>query len=291
MRSLYALHPDTVLQLHERGAVLYGRPLALSLPETEERLQHEEYPRVVVDPVLCRSADARRVLRRIAAEHPGTEITWVRPGVGLRGLAIDALVHELRGDAERAARRPRCAVVVAPADVAAGSYCALAVAAHLAQAQDTLLLETDTVDPVYARALRLRPTLQPFLEGDPSAPQRRPAWPGRLSLVAAPAQPELFLECGMEPLAQRIHEQADRGQIVVRASANLSDRGLIASLPLATDVLLCSHPADSQYQHWVSQLAPRAALRAIPPRRAALRPGKAAAAGALLWEEVDADAE
>jgi hypothetical protein len=35
VRSLYALHPDTVLQLHERGAVLYGRPLALSLPETE----------------------------------------------------------------------------------------------------------------------------------------------------------------------------------------------------------------------------------------------------------------
>ncbi|MDA8344951.1 MAG: hypothetical protein M0Z66_05650 [Thermaerobacter sp.] len=289
MRSLYALHPDTVLQLHERGAVLYGQPLALSLGETEERLMQEEYPRIVIDPVLCRTADAQRVLRRIAAVHPGTEITWVRANMSLRGLPLEALVQELRGEGDLSAQQPRCAVIVAPGDAAAGGYCALAIAAHLARAKDTLLLETDTVDPVYARALRLRPTLTAFLEGTQPADQRRPGWPGNLTVIAAPARPELLLEYGMAPLAQRIQERTGRSNVVVRASANLGDRGLIASLPLASDVLLCSPEGDGQYSHWVSQLAPGARMRTVSPRKAAMRPSKAAAAGALLWGEGGAE--
>lgn len=284
MRSLYALHPDTVLQLHERGAVLYGQPLTLSLPETEDRMMQEAYARIVVDPVLCRTADSQRVLRRIIAVHPQTEIAWLRSGVGTRGVPLDTLVHELRGD-ERALNVLHCAVVVSPGDATAGAFCALAVAAHLAHGGETLLIETDTVDPVYARALHLRPSLAEMLRGSVVAGDRRKGWPHNLSLVAAPSSPELLLEYGMEPLAEHIRERSTRSNVVVRASANLGDRGLIASLSLATDVVLCSAQDDGQYLHWVSQLAPRALVRSVAPRRAPLRPARLSAVGAALWNE------
>ena len=289
MRSLYALHPDTVLQLHERGAVLYGQPLALSLPETEERLSREEYPRIVVDPVLCRTPDAQRALRRICATHPDTEIAWVRAMASPRGVSIEAIVRELRGEEHGEPNTPHCAVVVAPSDAASGASCALAVAAHLSRERDTLLLETDTVEPVYARALRIRPTLAQFLEGEPSVGERRPAWPKGLTLVAAPSKPELLLEYGMEPLAQRIGERIGISHVVIRASANLGDRGLIASLPLATDVLLCSATAEEQYNRWITQLAPRARTRAVVARGVGLRPAKAAHMGAVIWAEGGGD--
>jgi len=280
VRSLYALHPETVLQLHERGAAVYGQPLTLSLAETEDRMDREDYRRLVVDPGLVRSADEQRSLRRIAAVHPDAEIAWLRgrlPGRG--GLALDELAAELRGEAKE--RESVLAVVASPGDAELGAAAALAVSVHLAADRDVVLVETDTSDPVYARRLRLRPLLAEHI-ADGSADVKS-GWPQRLRIVAAPAQPELLLVSGMQPLLDRLEQDRGQGQVVVRASANLADRGLLAALAHASDILLCAGAQSGEYRRWLKGLAPLARLVPLPERRFSLRLSHLSRAGAELW--------
>lgn len=280
MRSLYALHPETVLQLHERGAAVYGQPLTLSLAETEDRMLHEEYGRIVVDPGLVRSVEEQRALRRIEVVHPDAEIAWLRGRFPGRGdLAIDELAAELRGESSRG--ETVLAVVVAPGDARQGAAVALAVAAHLAKRRDTLLVETDTSEPVYGRRLHLKPQLAEYMAG--GAALEPPGWPQHLRVVPAPAHPELLLQAGMQPLLDRLEQGRAAGNVVVRASANLADRGLIASLAHASDILLSSGGDDGEYPRWLQNLAPLARTTPVPPGRLPLRLQALARQGAQIW--------
>jgi len=287
MRSLYALHPDTVLQLHEHGAAVYGQQLTLSLSETEERLQHENYGRLVVDSGLLHSPEERRALRRIATVHPETEIACLRGRLSPRGdMAFEELARELRG--ETIDEAPRALVVVGPGDALAAAFSALALATYRVHRRPVLLVETDTVEPVYASRLHLKPGLELFLTQGRTAHPRR--WPPGLDVVAAPARPELLLEYGMEPLRQRLDAAGETADIVVRASANLSDRGLVAALTRATDVLFCAgvaNPVNDEYRRWLTALAPRAHLCALPQERGLLRLPVLALRGARLWRAVE----
>jgi len=280
MRSLYALHPETVLQLHERGAAVYGQPLTLSLAETEDRMLQEDYGRVVIDPGLVRSAEEQRALRRIEVVHPDAEITWLRGRFSQRGdLALEDLAAELRGETPR--EEAVLAVVVAPGDARQGAAVALAVAAHLARHRDALLVETDTVEPVYARHLHIRACLAEYMAGGVTlAP---PGWPKRLRVVPAPARPELLLQSGMQPLLDRLERGRSEASVVVRASANLADRGLIASLARASDILLTAGGTDKDYRRWLQSLAPLAKLTAVPEGRLPLRRQVLARHGAQIW--------
>ncbi len=282
MRSLYALHPETVLQLHERGAAVYGQPLTLSLAETEDRMLREEYARVVIDPGLVRSSEEQRALRRIEVIHPDAEIAWLRGRFSPRGdLAIDDLAAELRG--EGPGDEPALAVVVAPGDARQGAAVALAVAIHLARRRQTLLIETDTAEPVYGRRLGLRPCLAEYMAGARAA---MPAgYPPRLGIVAAPAQPELLLSAGMQPLLDRLEENRTEGHVVVRASANLADRGLIASLAHASDILLASEGDETDYRRWLKGLAPHASLTAVSSQHLPLRRQILGRHGAQIWRQ------
>lgn len=280
MRSLYALHPETVLQLHERGAAVYGQPLTLSLAETEDRMLHDEFARLVIDPGLVRSAEEQRALRRIEVIHPEAEIAWLRGRFPSRGdLAIDDLAAELRGESR--GEEAVLAVVVAPGDARQGAAVALAVAAHLARRRPTLLVETDTAEPVYLRRLHLRACLSEYMaHGQALEP---PGWPRHLRVVPAPAQPELLLEAGMEPLLDRLEQARTAGHVVVRASANLADRGLIASLARASDIVLAAAADEGEYRRWLQSLAPRAKVTKVAQGRLPLRPQILARHGAQIW--------
>ena len=280
MRSLYALHPETVLQLHERGAAVYGQPLTLSLAETEDRMRQEEYGRIVIDPGLIRSAEEQRALRRIEVVHPDAEIAWLRGRLPGRGdLALDDLAAELRGDAPQ--DEPSLAVVVAPGDQELAAVAALALATHLARRREALLVETDTSDPIYGRRLHLMPFLAQYMAG--SRPSAAPGWPHRLRIVPAPGQPELLLEAGMEPLLDRLADARARSDVVVRASPNLADRGLIAALARASDILLPAAAGDRDYRRWLQSLAPAATLTNFTPVRGPLRPHLLARQGERIW--------
>lgn len=280
MRSLYALHPETVLQLHERGAAVYGQPLTLSLAETEDRMLHEEYARVVIDPGLVRSGEEQRALRRIEVVHPDAEIAWLRGRFTARGdLALDDLAAELRG--EPSGEQPALAVVVAPGDAGQGAVVALAVACHLARSRSTLLVETDTAEPQYARRLKLKPCLAAYMSSGQS--QELPGYPRRLRVVPAPIQPQLLLRSGMEPLLDRLERDRGERHVVVRASANLGDRGLIASLAHASDILLATAAVEDEYRRWLAGLAPLAALTEVPAGRLPLRRQTLARHGAEIW--------
>jgi len=287
VRSLYALHPETVLQLHERGAAVYGQPLTLSLSETEDRLLREEYGRIVIDPGLVRSAEAQRALRRIEAVHPDAEIAWLRSRFAGRGdLAMDDLAAELRGDLRR--HLPVLAVVVAPGDARRASGIALAVATHLARRGETLLIETDTAEPVYARRLHLPPRLREYLAG--GAPLAPASWPKRLRVVPAPAQPELLLDAGMQPLLDRLEQDRGTSDVVVRASANLADRGLIAALARASDILLAAADDAADYRRWLGGLAPQARLTPLAEGRLPLRMQSLERVGARIWRQCEEQA-
>ncbi len=289
MRSLYALHPETVLQLHERGAAVYGQPLTLSLAETEDRMLQEPFPRIVIDPGLVRSAEEQRALRRIEVIHPDAEIAWLRGRFPSRGdLAIDDLAAELRGENRQGQRV--LAAVVAPGDARQGAAVALAVALHLARGRETLLVETDTTEPIYARRLHLVPCLSEYMaEGSSLEP---PHWPRRLRIVPAPAQPELLLTAGMQPLVDRLELAQTSAAVVVRASANLADRGLIAALARASDIVLAAALDEADYTRWLQGLAPRARVTRVPPGRLPLRLPLLARHGAQIWrwrEEAQSD--
>ncbi len=282
MRSLYALHPETVLQLHERGAAVYGQPLTLSLAETEDRMLHEEYARVVIDPGLVRSSEEQRALRRIEVIHPDAEIAWLRGRFSARGdLAIADLAAELRG--ESPSEEPALAVVVAPGDAVQGAAVALGVAHYLARSRDTLLVETDTAEPVYARRLQLRPCLAEYMAaGQALAPE---GYPRRLRLVPAPVQPELLLQAGMQPLLDRLEHNLSQGNVIVRASANLADRGLIASLAHASDILLVAGGGEPDYRRWLQGLAPHARLTPVAAGRLTFRRPTLARHGEQIWRQ------
>ncbi len=280
MRSLYALHPETVLQLHERGAAVYGQPLTLSLTEAEDRMLREDYGRVVIDPGLVRSAEEQRALRRIEVVHPDAEITWLRGRFSQRGeLALDDLAAELRGEGSQ--EDAVLAVVVAPGDARLGAAVALAVAVHLASRRETLLVETDTSEPVYARQLRVRACLAEYMAG--GVPLALAGWPKRLRVVPAPAQPELLLNTGMQPLLDRLERGRGEASVVVRASANLADRGLIASLAHASDILLAGGEDEADYRRWLQSLAPLARLTTVPGTRPSLRRQALGRHGAQIW--------
>lgn len=282
MRSLYALHPETVLALHDRGAVVYGRPVALSSDEAESRMLHEPFARVVVDQDLFRDADAQRSLRRIARARPEVAIAWLRPhGAIPGGLSLDNLVRELSGDASVTPGRQ--VVVVSLDDPLAAQRTALAVACHFSRTRPVRLIESDTTAPVLAQDLGIPPRLREFLSGGAGVPLAH--WPHDLRAIAAPMEPSLLLDQGMEPFALQLEHARAAADVVVRAGGNLCDRGLLGALAHASHVVVSGHlPHD--YAGWVEKLAPLARLSRAAERRLPRTPTRAARVGERIWKEV-----
>lgn len=282
MRSLYALHPETVLALHDRGAVVYGRPVALSSDEAEARIMRESFARVVVDQDLFRDADALRTLRRIARARPDVAIAWLRPHAAVPGgLSLENLVRELSGD--WAATPGWQVVVVSLDDPLAAQRTALAVACHFSLTRPVRLIESDTTAPVLARDLGVPPRLGEFLSGGGGVPL--PRWPHDLRVIGAPMEPGLLLDRGMEPFAQQLEHTRKAAQVVVRAGGNLSDRGLLGALSHASHVLV-SGDLPPDYAGWMEKLAPFARLGRAPTYRLPRTAARAARIGERIWKGV-----
>lgn len=283
MRSLYALHPQTVLELHDRGAVVYGRPVALSPDEAEERVSEEPFTRVVVDHQLFQDGDALRTLRRITSMRPDLAVAWLRPGRAIAGaLTLESLARELSG---QEADHPGMQVVVLSAtDPESATGVAFAVACHLSMTGPVWLVESDTTSPSLGRMTRVSHALSDFMEHGSNG-LAMPRWPYNLRIVPAPADPGLLLRLGMEPLAARLESVRLGGDVVVRAGGNLSDRGLLGALSHASDVLMCGD-LQSDYAHWLSQLSPRSQVHQITAGRLSHAPSRAARAGERIWQEV-----
>lgn len=286
MRSLYALHPQTVLELHDRGAVIYGQPVALSVDEVETRILQEEFSRVVVDQELFHSADAMRALRRIARVRPDVAVAWLRSGVATAGtLTLEGLLKELSG--ERTGLAGAQVVIVSPDDPIQSTGVAYALACHISRHRPVRLVESDTTAPVLSRDFQLPPQLAQFLvDGVDGIPLR--GWPHDLRLVPAPREPGLLLRLGMEPLSRRLAALRVGADVIVRADANLSDRGLLGALAQASDVVVCG-PLSEDYADWLGKLAPRAAVRHVVAGRTPKSPLRAARAGERVWKEMHSD--
>lgn len=283
MRSLYALHPQTVLELHDRGAVVYGRPVALSPDEAEERVSEEPFTRVVVDHQLFHDGDALRTLRRITRMRPDLTVAWLRPGGAIAGaLTLESLARELSGqEADHAGLQ---VVVLSATDPEGATRVAFAVACHLSVTHPVRLVESDTTSPVLGRIARVPAALFDFMENESSG-FAVPRWPHDIRIIPAPSDPSLLLRLGMQSLATRLESVRTGGDVVVRAGGNLSDRGLLGALSHASDVLVCGD-LQPDYAHWLSQLAPRGRVRRVTAGRLSHAPSRAARAGERIWQEV-----